>query len=275
MGVRLLFLPASTNMTSTQKAIPKGDSKVNVDQLKQRSTAVIFATVLVLAGCHKKVVPPTPPPPPPPPPAPTASISANPSAIQAGQSSTVTWTTTNATQVMITGLGTVSNTGSRSISPTRSTDYTITATAANGAYVQATTRVTVTQPPPPPRAAAPPSMTDEELFAQNVHDVYFDYDKYDLRTADTSTAEQDASFLKTHPNMKLLIEGHCDDRGSAEYNIALGQNRAESLKKALTSDGIDASRIRIISYGEEKPFCTEESEACWQQNRRDHLQLDR
>jgi peptidoglycan-associated lipoprotein len=132
--------------------------------------------------------------------------------------------------------------------------------------------VTVTEPPPPPSAA--PSITEEELFSQNVHDVYFDYDKYDLRSADTSTADQDASFLKSHPGMKILIEGHCDDRGSAEYNIALGQNRAQTLKKALTNDGVDASRVRVISYGEEKPFCTEENESCWQQNRRDHLKLD-
>ena len=245
---------------------------MNVNQLKQRSAAVIFAAVLVLSGCHKKVAPPPTPPPPPPAPAPTANITANPGAIQQGQSSTLSWTTANANQVMITGLGTVSANGSRRVTPTSSTDYTVTATGASGASVQATTRVTVTQPPPPPSAA--PSMTDEELFSQNVHDVYFDYDKYDLRSADTSTAEQDASFLKSHPGMKILIEGHCDDRGSAEYNIALGQNRAETLERALTNDGVDASRVRIISYGEEKPFCTEESESCWQQNRRDHLKLD-
>lgn len=244
---------------------------MNVNQLKQRSAAVIFAAVLVLSGCHKKVAPPTPPPPPPAP-APTANITANPGAIQQGRSSTLSWTTANANQVMITGLGTVSANGSRRVTPTSSTDYTVTATGANGASIQATTRVTVTQPPPAPSAA--PSITDEELFDQNVHDAYFDYDKYDLRQADTSTAEQDAAFLKSHSGMKILIEGHCDDRGSAEYNIALGQNRAGSLKKALTNDGVDASRVRIISYGKEKPFCTEENESCWQQNRRDHLKLD-
>ncbi len=248
---------------------------MNVKRFKQCSTAVIFAAILVISGCHKKVVPP-PPTPPPPPPAPTASITANPGAIQTGLSSTLTWTTTNATQVMITGLGTVSTNGSRSISPTRSTDYTITATAANGAYVQATARVTVTQPPPPPKAAVvPPTTTDEELFAQNVHDIYFDYDVYVLRSADSSTVEQDASFLKSHSGMKILIGGHCDDRGSAEYNLALGQNRAETFRKALIKDGVDAGRVRVISYGKEKPFCTEATESCWQQNRRDHLQLDR
>jgi peptidoglycan-associated lipoprotein len=117
-------------------------------------------------------------------------------------------------------------------------------------------------------------MTEAELFAQNVRDVYFDYDKYALRAGDETTAERDAAFLKSHPGMKVVIEGHCDDRGSEEYNLALGENRAESLKKALVEDGVDASRVRIISDGEEKPFCHDETESCWQANRRDHLRLD-
>ena len=174
----------------------------------------------------------------------------------------------------ITGLGTVSSSGSRSVSPATSTDYTLTATGSSGASAESSTRITVTQPPPPPRAAAP-SMTDEELFTQNVRDVYFDYDSSDLRATDTSTAQQDASFLRSHPGMKILIGGYCDERGSAEYNMVLGQGRADALKKALTNDGVDASRIRVISYGKEKPFCTEQNESCWQQNRRDHLVLDR
>jgi peptidoglycan-associated lipoprotein len=81
--------------------------------------------------------------------------------------------------------------------------------------------------------------------------------------------------LLKYPDIKLLIEGHCDERGSAEYNIALGEKRAKSMQNALVNDGIPASRIRIISYGKEKPFCTDSNEKCWQQNRRDHLKLDR
>jgi peptidoglycan-associated lipoprotein len=72
-----------------------------------------------------------------------------------------------------------------------------------------------------------------------------------------------------------VIEGHCDDRGSAEYNLALGENRAEALKKALVIDGVDANRLRVVSLGKEKPFCTEDNEQCWQQNRRAHVILDR
>lgn len=245
---------------------------MNIYHLRQRSLAVLFASVLALSGCHKKIAPTPPPPPPPPPPAPTASIRTSPSAIEQGQSSTLSWTTTNATQVTISGLGTVASSGSSSVSPTHSTDYTITASAAGGASVQASTRLTVTTPPPP--ASTPPSITEEELFMQNVHDIYFDYDKYELRPQDASTVEQDASFLKSHPGMKVIIEGHCDDRGSAEYNIALGQNRAETLKNALIKDGVDAGRVRVISYGSERPFCKEDTDACWQENRRDHLKLD-
>jgi peptidoglycan-associated lipoprotein len=105
-------------------------------------------------------------------------------------------------------------------------------------------------------------MTDEQLFEQGVHDVYFDYDKADLRPQDSTVTEQDAAFLVKHTDMKFVIEGHCDERGS-------------SLQHALVSDGVPASRIRVISLGKEKPFCTESNEQCWQQNRRDHLRLDR
>ena len=201
---------------------------------------------------------------------------ANPPAIESGQSSTLSWTTTNAAQVTISGIGTVAASGTQNVAPVRSTDYTVTATGANGVSQQTTTRVTVTQPatPPPAMAASAPALTDEQLFEQSVQDVYFDYDKYALRPADQSIVEQDAAFLQSHPGMKILIEGHCDDRGSEEYNLALGENRAESLKKALIGGGLDAGRIKVISYGSEKPFCKEDSEECWQKNRRDHLRLD-
>ncbi|MGC1872361.1 MAG: OmpA family protein, partial [Acidobacteriaceae bacterium] len=89
-----------------------------------------------------------------------------------------------------------------------------------------------------------------------------------------STITQDASFLQSHPNAKILIAGYCDDRGSAEYNLALGQNRANAAKTALVQAGVDASRVRTISYGKEKQFCTEQNEACWQQNRRAQFSLD-
>jgi peptidoglycan-associated lipoprotein len=144
----------------------------------------------------------------------------------------------------------------------------LTAKGAGGTQT-ATTRVTVNTPPPPPPPQ--PSVTDEQLFSQNVKDVYFDYDKYDIRADQANLIQQDAQFLNQHPNMNFTIEGHCDERGSTEYNLALGDNRANAVKNALVSAGVNAGRIKTISYGKEKPFCTESNEACWQQNRRGHF----
>ena len=121
--------------------------------------------------------------------------------------------------------------------------------------------------PPPP----PPSVSDEELFNRNVRDVFFDFDKYDIRADQQGSMQSAAAFLQQHPNIKFLIEGHCDERGSIEYNLVLGDNRANSVKSALVQAGISADRISVKSYGKEKPFCTEHTEECWQQNRRGHF----
>ena len=228
--------------------------------------AVLLASVLTLGGCKKKVAPP-PPPPPPPPPAPTASLSANPDTIQAGQSSTLTWETTNATDVTLEGVGQVGPSGSRRVSPADSTTYRIVAKGEGGTK-EATARVTVSPAPAPPPK---PTVTEEQMFNQNIRDIYFDYDKYDLRPDQQPALQADAAWLAQHPNVNFTIEGHCDERGSTEYNLALGDNRANSAKNALIQAGVSASRIRTISYGKEKPFCTESNEQCWQQNRRAHF----
>jgi peptidoglycan-associated lipoprotein len=231
---------------------------------------LIFAlsALLMLGACKKKAAPP-PPPPPPPPPAPTASISVAPATIQAGQSASLTWQTSNATDVSIDGIGAVQPNGSQSVSPTDSTTYHLTAKGSGGTQ-EATARLTVTQAPPPP----PPTtstVTDEDLFSQNVKDVYFDYDKSDVRSDQQSSIQADAQFLGQHGGINITIEGHCDERGSTDYNLALGDQRAGAVKSAMVSAGVNASRIKTISYGKEKPFCTESNEACWQQNRRGHL----
>jgi peptidoglycan-associated lipoprotein len=193
-------------------------------------------------------------------------------AIHPGESATVTWSTTNATQTTISGIGTVAASGSQSVSPSQSATYNLVAKGPGGTVEEAA-RLTVNPVPLPP--PPPPSMTEEQLFEQNIKDVYFDYDKFALRPQDATVAEQDAAFLAKHPAMKIVIVGHCDERGSEEYNIALGQSRAESLQKALVNDGVPAASIKVISVGKEQPFCTESNEQCWQQNRRDHLKLDR
>jgi peptidoglycan-associated lipoprotein len=230
---------------------------------------VLALSGLVMLGACKKKVAPTPPPPPPPPPAPTASISVSPSTIQAGQSASLTWQTSNATDVSIDGIGAVQPNGSQTVSPTDSTTYHLTAKGSGGTQ-EATARLTVAQAPPPPPPPTP-SVSDEDLFSQNIKDVYFDYDKSDIRADQQASVQSDAQFLTQHSNINITIEGHCDERGSTDYNLALGDQRASAVKNALTTLGINASRIKTISYGKEKPFCNESNEACWQQNRRGHL----
>jgi peptidoglycan-associated lipoprotein len=237
-------------------------------RMKWFTLTVTLGAIVMLGACKKKTAPP-PPPPPPPSPAPTASISVNPTSIQAGQSASLTWQTTNATDVSIDGIGAVQANGSQSVSPTDSTSYHLVAHGAGGT-VDATARLTVAAaaPPPPPPSAGP---SEEELFSQNVKDIYFDYDKSNIRGDQNSSIQADLLFLNQHPNVNITIEGHCDERGSTEYNLALGDQRAAAVKNALSTAGINASRVKTISYGKEKPFCSESNEACWQQNRRGHF----
>jgi peptidoglycan-associated lipoprotein len=227
----------------------------------------VLGTLMFLGACHKKSAPP-PPPPPPAPPAPTASLSANPNTINQGQSTTLTWQTTNATDVSIDGIGAVDTSGSRQVTPAESTTYHLVAKGAGGTQ-DATARVTVNAAPAPPPLTS--SATEEELFAQNVKDIFFDYDKADIRPSEQPSIQADAQFLQQHAGIHITVEGHCDERGSTEYNLALGTSRADALKNALIQAGVGGSRIKIYSYGKEKPFCTESNESCWQQNRRGHF----
>jgi peptidoglycan-associated lipoprotein len=249
-----------------QRATTQG-GKVKQQRMKWITLVFALGAILFLGACHKKT-PPPPPPPPPPPAAPTASLTASPNTVEKGQATTLTWQTTNATDVSIDGIGAVQASGSQQVTPTDSTTYTLTAKGGGGTQ-QATARVTVTQPPPPPPPAAGP--TEEELFSQSVKDVYFDYDKSDVRSDQQSSLQADIAFLQQHPNIHFVIEGHCDERGSTEYNLALGDSRAGAVQSALVQGGVSAGNIKTISYGKEKPFCTESNEACWQQNRRGHF----
>jgi peptidoglycan-associated lipoprotein len=104
----------------------------------------------------------------------------------------------------------------------------------------------------------------------NLNDIYFDFDKYDIRPGDAKILDANATWLKSNDNL-VLIEGHCDERGTNEYNLALGERRAKATMNYLVSQGVQAGRITIISYGEERPVCTEHNEACWAKNRRAHF----
>lgn len=238
---------------------------------KQWILAVVLSALLVLAiGCKKK----QPPPPPPPPPPVTATLSANPASIQSGQSSTLTWSTQNATDITLEG-NKVDASGSQSVSPTQTTTYHLTAKGAGGAQ-DATATVTVTAPPPPPPPPTPtpaPTPSDDEVFNQSVKDIYFDFDKSDLRPESVQTLAQAAEVIKAHPSWVVQIQGNCDERGSTEYNLALGERRASAAQQALAQGGVGASQLKTISFGKEKPVCSESNEDCWQKNRHDHFAL--
>jgi peptidoglycan-associated lipoprotein len=228
----------------------------------------VLAFLMVASGCKKKEAAP---PPPPPPKAVVANLTANPTSIEAGQSATLTWSTENATDVALDG-NKVDPSGSQTVSPTQTTTYHLTAKGAAGTQ-EATAQVSVTpKATPTPTPAPTPTVTDDQLFAQMVKDIYFDYDKADLRPDAQQALAQAAQVIK-QKGWKVQVEGNCDDRGSTEYNLSLGEHRADSAKQALQQAGVSADSIKTISYGKEKPQCTEQIEDCWQKNRRDHFSL--
>lgn len=242
---------------------------MNARILRLVGSSFVLSAILLLGACHKKSVPA--PPTPPPPAKPTATLTVSPANVQQGQSVQLAWNTQNATDVSIDSLGSVGPMGSRLLAPSQSTTYTLTAKGPGGS-VQATARVTVTIPPPPPAAAEGPS--DQELFQRNIKDIYFNYDRFDVRPADAVALKADTDFLAAHSSYKVVISGHCDERGSEDYNMALGSSRADGVRDQLVKLGIARDRIKTISYGKEKPFCNEPNEQCWQQNRRAHFSLD-
>jgi peptidoglycan-associated lipoprotein len=125
-------------------------------------------------------------------------------------------------------------------------------------------------PVAPSTAPTSPPAPSEFRATDNLKDVFFDFDKYDIRPTDAKMLDTNAAWLKSNDNL-VLIEGHCDERGTNEYNLALGERRAKAAMNYLVAQGVQASRITIISYGKERPTCTEHSESCWAQNRRAHF----
>jgi len=160
--------------------------------------------------------------------------------------------------------------GSTRVTPSEATTYTITATGPGGS-ADATARVSISAPAPSAPAAREPSI--QELFEKSVKDAYFDYDKADIRSDARDALSQTAQFLRSYPQLKVVLEGHCDERGSTEYNLALGDRRAAAAKQFLVSLGISGDRVETVSYGKEKPFCSASTEECFQQNRRGHFAM--
>jgi peptidoglycan-associated lipoprotein len=237
--------------------------------------AIILGATIAGIGCSKKaalsVSPAAPesPTPPPAPPTPTIALNASPTAIGRGQSTSLAWESSNTTAVVIdNGIGDVNLSGTVTAQPTSSTTYKATANGPGGTAT-AEVRVTVLEPPrvtPPPERA----IADEEFFNKRIRPIYFSYDRYTIRDEARDVLIQNAKALTERPSIRLTIEGHCDERGSEKYNLALGDMRANTAKEFLVNQGVDPDRIDTISYGKERPFCTESNEQCWQQNRRAH-----
>jgi peptidoglycan-associated lipoprotein len=202
-------------------------------------------------------------------PAPTVTLTAEPGSIQSGNSATLSWTSQNATDLDLQpGVGKVQATGSTSVTPRDSTTFTLTATGPGGTET-ATARVSVYPPPPTP----PPAPVTPEESPVDLHfkDAYFDFDKANIRPDAEQSLTTDASFLNEHPSIKFTIDGQCDERGSEEYNLGLGDRRATAAKNFLINAGVSADRISTISFGKSQPVCTDQTEECWQKNRRAHF----
>ena len=242
---------------------------------KRTHARLLFGSLLAIlalsAACKKPVpVAPTPPPPTPaaPPASPTVNLQASSNIIQRGESVTLSWSSTNATSLTLSpGVGNVSAEGSQRVTPQDSTTYTITATGPGGSS-DANVHITVSAPAPVAKSGEP---TLQQLFDREVKDAYFDYDKADIRPDARTNLTQTAQFLRSYPQLKVVIEGHCDERGSTEYNLALGDRRAAAAKQFLASLGISADRMETVSYGKERPFCSASTEECYTQNRRAHI----
>jgi peptidoglycan-associated lipoprotein len=255
-------------------------------------SAAVFAAVLLFsaAACKKKVAaaPPPPPPPteakvipPPPPPSPPAarinSFTAEPATIQRGQSATLSWSVANATDISIDqNVGAIQANGTRSVSPMASTTYTLTARGTGSMDTRSVT-VNVTAPPAPPKPVPPkpPTVSGADMLGRESQDAFFDYDKSDIRDDARQALTRNADLLKrifaADPSFRVMVEGHCDERGSAEYNLGLGDRRATAAKEFLVQLGVPADRVMTISYGKDRPVCTDANETCYQRNRRAHL----
>jgi peptidoglycan-associated lipoprotein len=235
--------------------------------------AALLVALVAVSGCKKKQPPVAPAQTAPPvtTPAPTAELTATPAVISAGDQATLSWRTTDATSASIDGIGEVPTSGVKTVTPTETTTYHLVAQGAGGT---ADASATVTVNAPPAVAVPTNTMSAEDEFKAHVQPIFFDYNEYSIRPDAQTTLENDASYLISHPNIDFTIGGYCDERGSDEYNLALGQKRAVAAENALVTAGVAANRIHVISYGKEKPFCFEHNEQCWQLNRRDGFTMD-
>lgn len=201
---------------------------------------------------------------------PVLNFYASKNTINAGEKATLYWNSSYADEVIIENVGKFGPNGSIEVKPEVTTEYKAIAQGKGGIDTQTLT-IKVLQTS---ANISEENLTEEEIFKNEIKDVFFDFDKYNLRPDAVETLKKDADVLiHKLPNVKIIIEGHCDERGSEEYNLALGDKRANAAKDFLVKLGVDPSRIRTISYGEEKPFALGHNEKAWALNRRAHFVL--
>jgi peptidoglycan-associated lipoprotein len=252
-------------------------------------SATLWSMVIaagVAAGCGTKH--PIPPPPPAPVTTtttqgtgkPAIEFAAEPTTIDRGGSALLRWNVTGANYISIDTFGAVQASGSRSVTPYATTTYHLTADGPGGrSSGEATVTVNPGNPPVPPSTAATTTTTSNlsltDRIQQQVQDAFFAYDQYNIEADAQTTLTRDAAAIKSiltdFPNASLIVEGHCDERGSAEYNIGLGDRRATSAKDFLVQLGVPAEKLRTVSYGKERPQCMDQTEDCWARNRRAHI----
>ncbi len=247
--------------------------------------SLILLLAVFGAGCRRAQAPRVTPPQPPRPPAadtpdvtvaaPTVSLSASPGTIERGEQTTLSWRTTDATSIVISGgIGNVSEAGSIVVSPTQSTTYTAVARGPGGDS-QASARVTVVSPRPVVEVATDSDLLQQAIDQGRVKPIFFAYDKSDLSPESMDTLRENARIFRMYPRARLIIEGHCDERGTEEYNLALGDRRALAAHDYLIQLGVDAAQMEPISFGEERPFDQDKTEAAYAKNRRAHFTVRR
>lgn len=243
---------------------------------------------LIGTGCKK-------PPPPPPPPAPKTAVErapeppakpvidrfdAEPSTVTQGSPATLRWSVSNATDISIDqGIGTLTAAnGSRTVTPSVDTTYTLVAKGLGGTTsASRTVSVRAADKPiaPPPAPSKSVTRTFNESVSQDLKDAFFDYDQFTIRDDSRSVLTGDADTLKSilgsFNSGNIILEGHCDERGSGEYNLALGDKRAQSALDFIKGLGVATDRLKTVSYGKDRPQCTEATEDCYQKNRRVHF----
>jgi peptidoglycan-associated lipoprotein len=244
--------------------------------------ATVGAACLIAAGCAKKVAvkPATPAPAvqqasASTPEKPVISLfAASPGSIDKGGQTTLRWAVEHARNVQITpALGPVQESGSRAVFPSSDTLYTLTATGPGGT-ASASARVSILIHS---ASGMPDQATKNRIqeLLNRIQDAYFDYNKHDIRPDAQAALVADAKtlgeILRQYPDYRLTVQGYCDERGSEEYNLALGEKRAHQAKEYLASLGVPDSQLKTISYGKEQQVCSEHDEECWQRNRRAHI----